>query len=114
VPLAIINHFKPTRELPGLKQLHELYPLGTENKDFRLPRDERFFSWRNFFLTGDQVLKALHPLGFRPMRQRALEVAERWMLERPGPAPDPSLIATCALNAVGDLPGPTCVSKLIR
>ena len=39
---------------------------------------------------------------------------ERWMLERPGPAPDPSLIATCALNAVGDLPGPTCVSKLIR
>ena len=39
---------------------------------------------------------------------------ERWMLERPGPAPDPSLIATCALNAVGDLPGPTCVSELIR
>ena len=42
VPLAIINHFKPTRELPGLKQLHELYPLGTEHKDFTLPRDERF------------------------------------------------------------------------
>jgi len=29
VPLAIINHFKPTRSLPGNKQLHELYPLGT-------------------------------------------------------------------------------------
>src|SRR5580765_8472776 len=27
VPLAIINHFKPTRELPGLMHLHELYPL---------------------------------------------------------------------------------------
>ncbi len=38
---------------------------------------------------------------------------ERWMLERPGAAPDPSLIATCALNAVGDLPPPTCVSELI-
>src|SRR5215212_6793687 len=38
VPLAIINHFKPTRELPESKQLHELYPLGTEHKDFRLPR----------------------------------------------------------------------------
>ncbi|MEP6699461.1 MAG: prenyltransferase/squalene oxidase repeat-containing protein, partial [Verrucomicrobiota bacterium] len=34
IPLAIINHFKPTRELPGMKQLHELYPLGTEHKDF--------------------------------------------------------------------------------
>ena len=82
VPLAIINHFKPTRELPGLKRLHELYPIGTEHKDFRLPRDERFFSWRNFFLTMDDVFKAFHPLQFRPMRQRALEEAERWMVER--------------------------------
>ncbi len=88
VPLAIINHFKPTRELPGLKQLHELYPLGTEHKDFRLPRDQRFFSWRNFFLTMDDVLKAFHPLGFRPMRQRALEEAERWMVERIGEGSD--------------------------
>src|SRR5690348_1724383 len=46
IPLAIINHFKPTRVLPGDKQLHELYPLGTEHKDFTLPRDERFFTWR--------------------------------------------------------------------
>ena len=32
MPLAIINHFKPTRVLPGDKQLHELYPLGTETR----------------------------------------------------------------------------------
>jgi squalene-hopene/tetraprenyl-beta-curcumene cyclase len=88
VPLAIINHFKPTRELPGLMHLHELYPLGTENKDFRLPRDERFLSWRNFFLTMDDLLKVFHPLGFRPMRQRALEEAERWMVERIGEGSD--------------------------
>src|SRR5213080_190799 len=41
VPLAIINHFKLTRVLPGEKQLHELYPLGTEQTDLRLPRSER-------------------------------------------------------------------------
>ena len=57
VPLAIINHFKPTRELPGMKQLHELYPLGTEHKDFTLPRDPRFFAWRNFFLRADHAIK---------------------------------------------------------
>ena len=44
IPLAIINHFKPSRVLPGEKQLHELYPLGTENQDLRLPRSERFFT----------------------------------------------------------------------
>ena len=82
IPLAIINHFKPTRSLPGDKQLHELYPLGTEHSDLRLSRSERFWTWRNFFLRVDEVLKILHPLGFRPMRARALEEAERWMVER--------------------------------
>ena len=88
VPLAIINHFKPTRELPGLKQLHELYPLGTEHEDFRLPRDERFLSWRNFFLTMDDVFKFLRPLGLQPVRRRALEEAERWMVDRIGEGSD--------------------------
>jgi squalene-hopene/tetraprenyl-beta-curcumene cyclase len=88
IPLAIINHFKPTRVLPGDKQLHELYPLGTEHKDFRLPRSQRFWTWRNFFLRVDEVLKFLHPLRYRPMRGRALEDAERWMLERIGEGSD--------------------------
>src|SRR5213082_3703211 len=88
VPLAIINHFKPTRELPGEKQLHELYPLGTEQTDLRLPRSEPFWTWRNFFLRLNDVLKILHPLRLRPMRKRALEEAERWMLERIGQGSD--------------------------
>src|ERR1700704_2937242 len=84
IPLAIINHFKPTRELPGMKQLHELYPLGTEHKDFTLPRDPRFFAWRNFFLRADHALKLISKFGWRPMRKRALEEAARWMVERIG------------------------------
>src|SRR5438046_712484 len=67
IPLAIINHFKPTRELPGMKQLHELYPLGTEHKDFTLPRDPRFFAWRNFFLRADNGLKIVSTFGWRRM-----------------------------------------------
>ena len=82
MPLAIINHFKPTRVLPGEKQLHELYPLGTEQSDLRLPRSEPFWIWRNFFLRLDDVFKFLSPLRIRPLRRRALEEAERWMLER--------------------------------
>src|SRR6059036_3300664 len=82
IPLAIINHFKPTRSLPGNKQLHELYPLGTEQSDLRLPRSEPFWTWRNFFLRLDDVFKFLNPLRIRPLRRCALEEAERWMLER--------------------------------
>jgi squalene-hopene/tetraprenyl-beta-curcumene cyclase len=88
VPLAIINHFKPTRYLPGEKQLHELYPLGTEHQDLRLTRSHRFWTWRNFFLRVDDVLKFFHPLRFRPMRKSALAEAERWMLDRIGEGSD--------------------------
>src|SRR5437879_5221988 len=108
IPLAIINHFKPTRELPGMKQLHELYPLGTEHKDFTLPRDPRFFAWRNFFLRADHALKLISKLEFRPMRKRALEEAERWMVERIGEGSDglaavfPAMLnALIALRALG-------------
>jgi squalene-hopene/tetraprenyl-beta-curcumene cyclase len=88
VPLSIINHFKPTRILPGEKQLHELYPLGTEQADLRLLRSEKFWTWRNFFLRLDDTLKFLQPLRIRPLRRYALEQAERWMLERIGEGSD--------------------------
>src|SRR5262249_56140901 len=88
MPLAIISHFKPTRILPGEKQLHELYPLGTEQADLRLPRSEKFWTWRNFFLRLDDCFKFLSPLRIRPLRRRALEEAERWMLQRIGEGSD--------------------------
>ena len=88
LPLSIINHFKPTRVLPGEKQLHELYPLGTEQADLRLPRSQKFWTWRNFFLRLDDTLKFLQPLRIGLLRQRALEAAERWMLERIGEGSD--------------------------
>jgi squalene-hopene/tetraprenyl-beta-curcumene cyclase len=108
IPLAIINHFKPTRVLPGEKQLHELYPLGTEQSDLRLPRSEPFWTWRNFFLRLDDVFKFLSPLRIRPLRRRALEEAERWMLERIGKGSDglaavfPAMLnSLIALRALG-------------
>src|SRR6266513_1338967 len=88
IPLAIINHFKPTRELPHDKQLHELYPVGTEGNDFTLPHDQRLLTWRNFFLRADRILKFLERVHSRPLRQRALEEAERWMVERVGEGSD--------------------------
>jgi squalene-hopene/tetraprenyl-beta-curcumene cyclase len=88
IPLAIINHFKPTRQLPAEKQLHELYPVGTEQKDFSLQRDERLLTWRNFFLRCDSALKFLHKSSWKPLRQRALKAAEAWMVERMGEGSD--------------------------
>ena len=84
IPLAIINHFKPTRLLPPEKRLHELYPYGTEQKDFSLPRSEKLFTWRNLFLACDAALKFIDRLPYKPFRSFALKRGEAWILERVG------------------------------
>lgn len=108
VPLSIINHFKPTRYLPPEKQLHELFPYGTENMDFSLPWSPKLFSWRNFFLGWDAFLKFVDKLPYKPFRSAALTKAEAWMLERIGPGSDglgaifPSMLNTLiALKCLG-------------
>jgi squalene-hopene/tetraprenyl-beta-curcumene cyclase len=84
VPLSIINHFKPVRHLPPEKQLHELFPYGTEHSNLGLPFDKKLFTWKNFFLGWNSVLKFLDTLPWKPFRQRSLKKAEAWMMERIG------------------------------
>ena len=80
VPLAIINHFKPTR--PVHVTLDELYPEGIHERDLALPPDPQFFTFRNFFLWLDGLHKFVENNKLRPFRKRALKKAEQWMLER--------------------------------
>jgi len=83
VPLAIINHFKPTR--PVKVDLDELYPEGIHERDLALAPDPETISFRNFFLWLDRLHKlaewfAEHKI--HPFRRRALKKCEQWMLER--------------------------------
>jgi squalene-hopene/tetraprenyl-beta-curcumene cyclase len=84
VPLSIINHFKPVRHLPPEKQLHELFPYGTEHTNLGMPFDKKLFTWKNFFLGWDRSLKFLDTLPWKPFRRSALKKAEAWILERTG------------------------------
>ena len=84
VPLAIINHFKPTRP-PRNINLNELYPEGIHERDLALAPDPERLTWRNFFLWLDRVHKFAEWFaenGIHPFRKRALRKAEQWMLER--------------------------------
>ncbi len=85
VPLAIINHFKPSRHLNNGFNLNELYPEGFHERDLRLPRDPEWFTWRNFFLGLDRLHKFAEWFAqnrIHPFRRLALRKAEQWMLER--------------------------------
>ncbi len=83
IPLAIINHFKPTRQQKV--SLDELYPEGYHERDLSLARDPQFFTWRNFFIRLDKLHKFAEWFAnnnIHPFRKRALKKAEEWMLER--------------------------------
>jgi squalene-hopene/tetraprenyl-beta-curcumene cyclase len=85
VPLAIINHFKPTRPPGNHVSLDELYPHGFHERDLALAPDPDRVSWRNFFLWLDRLHKFAEWFaenGIHPFRKRALKRAEQWMLER--------------------------------
>ncbi|HEY3915922.1 MAG TPA: squalene--hopene cyclase [Verrucomicrobiae bacterium] len=83
VPLSIINHFKPSRDLKV--SLNELYPLGFHERDLLLARDPKKFTWRNFFIALDGLHKFAElfaRFNIHPFRKRALKKAKEWMIER--------------------------------
>lgn len=85
IPLAIINHFRPTRPLKNGLTLDELYPNGKWELTESLRPRYFDFSVRNGFLWLDKLHKlaerfARHRL--HPFRRRALRKAEAWMIER--------------------------------
>ncbi len=108
VPLAIINHHRPTRTLPPSQHLHELYPVGSEDDDLGLGWRRPRLGWPNFFLACDRMLKLLHQLPWKPWRRAALARAEEWMTERMGEGSDglaaifPAMLnSRIALRALG-------------
>ena len=59
-----------------------------EHKDFTLPRDPRFFACEIF--PGATCAQGHSTTWLARMRKRALEEAERWMVERIGEGSDVS------------------------
>ena len=78
VPLAIINHYKPTRVLPPERGISELYLDPT-----KVPHTKAA-GLKQFFILIDRCLKIIEQNGILPLRKTALNVAERWMLDRIG------------------------------
>jgi len=79
IPLSIVHAMNPRRPVPAGFTLNELQAPGVP---LNFPNDEGFFSWRNFFLKADRILKLWDRYGSRRLRQRAIRRAESWMLER--------------------------------
>ncbi|MAE62788.1 MAG: squalene--hopene cyclase [Phycisphaeraceae bacterium] len=81
MPLSIISHYRPVRQLPEPKSIMELYRdhdyLHRPVVDF----DSRLLSWTNLFLGIDKLLKVYQRSAINPLRSNALRRIERWILK---------------------------------
>ena len=80
IPLTILYALKPGWTVSGDARVDELFrdPSGKAGA-FRW--DPRVFSWRNFFLAANKLMKAYEGLPWKPFRRRALGRARKWLLE---------------------------------
>lgn len=81
VPLSIILAHQPHIPIPQTCGVAELWKELPGRSNLSFPRSPQLFSWENFFIGVDLILKFLGKSPIKPFRQRALRTAERWVLD---------------------------------
>jgi squalene-hopene/tetraprenyl-beta-curcumene cyclase len=104
VSLSIVHAANPRRPVPAGFNLDELWAPGVSPA---FERDTRAFTWHNFFLFVDRMLKWWERGGSKRLRRKAIAKAEAWMLERLQPADGlgaiypPMMYSVMALDVLG-------------
>jgi squalene-hopene/tetraprenyl-beta-curcumene cyclase len=97
VPLLIVCDQKPVYQLDSAFNLDELYSEGKENVKYELPRQG---DWTDIFIWLDRAFKLAEKLNFIPLRQKSLDAAEKWVLERQEATGDWGGIIPAMLNSM--------------
>lgn len=100
VPLTITYAKKPFKKLPAEQGIEELFVGGRANADLHLRWERKVFSWRNFFLFWNRLAQWYERVHIRPLRRKAIRVAEQWMLERFEGSDGLGAIYPAMLNAI--------------
>ena len=79
IPLSVLRSSNVQRPVPSGFTLTELFVPGAA---LTFSNNEGFLSWRNFFLKADRLLKLWDRFCPQGIRARAIQRAERWVLER--------------------------------
>lgn len=79
VPLLVVFAKRPLCSLPPEMGLAELCRPGVSSA--LLKKDARWFTWKNFFITIDRLLKIYERHHLRSVREHALNRTHRWLVE---------------------------------
>ncbi|MFQ6117571.1 MAG: squalene--hopene cyclase, partial [Candidatus Bipolaricaulia bacterium] len=78
VPLLIVLAERPTVPIPRWAGLDELYP---EPRRPHYPAPRKRGGWGSLFYLADRALRLYERVPWKPLRRRAIEEAERWIIE---------------------------------
>ncbi len=82
MPFAIISHYQPVRPISDQYGIKELFCEPERiYKPFVNDFDRKLFTWKNFFLVVDRLLKLWQKSRLLPFRRYALRRIERWILQ---------------------------------
>jgi squalene-hopene/tetraprenyl-beta-curcumene cyclase len=108
VPLTLLMAARRQIALADPRQgVADLWLGPPRRHHLAFPRSEAALTWRNFFLALDSTLKLVGKSPWKPLRQRAIERARQWVLERQdrnggwGGIQPPMLNSVMALHALG-------------
>ena len=119
VPLLMLSELRRHRPMVHGPSCDELFPEGCDKKALPISRTKKWFTWHNFFLFANRILKFYeqHPIPF--LRKAAMAKAHSWLashMGRPGglAAIFPSMMNACiALYFMGyDLDHPLVANEL--
>jgi len=99
VPMAILYALRPAWRIPETAHLDELF-REPEHRYRAFAWDSRVVTWRNFFLLVDRAMKFAERLPWKPFRQHALRVAERWLREHLERSEGLAAIYPAMMNAI--------------
>lgn len=99
-PLSIVMAKRPVTQIPQEARVQELYCHPPRPTDFTISNEDGIFTWKNFFIGVDHLLKIYEKSPVRPLEKRGLAVAEQWVLDHQEETGDWGGIQPAMLNSV--------------
>ena len=100
IPLSVVMSEQPVRKLPPRARVQELYVRPPRTRDYSFSRHDGIFSWKNFFIGVDHLIKVYELSPIHPLRKRSVDLAEQWILDHQEPSGDWGGIQPAMLNSI--------------